>query len=313
MSTEGVITDQQAEADKYTGLALALASGVLIGISFIITKKGLIESSKNGGKAGENYDFLKTPMWWAGTLTMVMGEVANFLAYSFAPAILVTPLGAVSILVGSILSSIFLNEKLGKDGIIGCGLCVLGSLTVILHAPEEESYETVDSVFQHFIQPGFMFYMIAIISVSLYLIYKVGPVYGKTHMLVYITICSLVGSISVMAVKGFAVAVKLTFAGDNQFKHFSTWVFGLTVLVCAMTQVEMISVLVGFFTIFIGVFMVNDAKASSSGLIEKTGRNSLYSADAGIKTGEFYPLKDMDEVLTPEDEYAGQAKRQNSY
>lgn len=49
MSTQGVITDQQAEADKYTGLGLALASGVLIGISFIITKKGLIESGKNGG------------------------------------------------------------------------------------------------------------------------------------------------------------------------------------------------------------------------------------------------------------------------
>ncbi|KAJ3257266.1 hypothetical protein HK103_004820 [Boothiomyces macroporosus] len=378
MSTQGVITDQQAEADKYTGLGLALASGVLIGISFIITKKGLIESGKNGGKAGENYDFLKTPMWWAGTMTsiedliiVVMGEIANFLAYSFAPAILVTPLGAVSILVGTILSSIFLNEKLGKDGIIGCGLCVLGSLTVILHAPEEESYDTVDSVFQHFVQPGFMFYMIAIISISLYLIYKVGPIYGKTHMLVYITICSLVGSISVMAVKGFAVAVKLTFAGDNQFKHFSTWVFGLTVLVCAMTQVnyfnkaldlfstnrvtpsilrfnvvyyvfftsatiiasiilgqgvqksspvslllikvEMISVLVGFFTIFIGVFMVNDEKASSSGLIEKVGRTSLYSADVGIKTGEFYPLKDMDEVITPEDEFAAQAKRQTVY
>jgi hypothetical protein len=39
-------------------------------------------------------------MWWAGTTTMVFGEIANFLAYSYAPAILVTPLGAVSVLVG---------------------------------------------------------------------------------------------------------------------------------------------------------------------------------------------------------------------
>jgi hypothetical protein len=127
---------------------------------------------------------------------------------------------------------------LGKDGVIGCGLCVLGSLTVILHAPEEDSLETVEEVFRRFIQPGFLIYMIGIIGVSLYLIYRVGPVYGKTHMLVYITICSLVGSISVMAVKGFAVAVKMTFAGQNQFKYFSTWVFGLTVVSCALTQVN---------------------------------------------------------------------------
>ena len=32
-------------------------------------------------------------------LTMVVGEVANFAAYAFAPAILVTPLGALSIIV----------------------------------------------------------------------------------------------------------------------------------------------------------------------------------------------------------------------
>ena len=169
---------------------------------------------------------------------MVSGEVANFLAYSFAPAILVTPLGAVSVLVGAVLSDIFLKERLGREGVIGCVLCVLGSLTVILHAPEEAAIETVEDVFLHFIQPGFLSYMLMIIGISLYLIYYVGPVYGKTHMLVYISVCSLVGSISVMAVKGLAVAVKLTFAGQNQFKYFSSWLFLITVVVCAVTQVN---------------------------------------------------------------------------
>ena len=36
-------------------------------------------------------------------LTMVVGEIANFAAYAFAPAILVTPLGALSIIVRSVL------------------------------------------------------------------------------------------------------------------------------------------------------------------------------------------------------------------
>ena len=34
-------------------------------------------------------------------LLVVIGEVANFAAYTFAPAILVTPLGALSVLIGS--------------------------------------------------------------------------------------------------------------------------------------------------------------------------------------------------------------------
>jgi hypothetical protein len=115
MSSEDQDIISRLETEKMIGLILALCSGVLIGISFIITKKGLMDSNKNPGIprsnsgkiAGEGYDYLRNPMWWAGTLTsnteiylVVSGEVANFLAYSYAPAILVTPLGAVSVLVG---------------------------------------------------------------------------------------------------------------------------------------------------------------------------------------------------------------------
>ncbi len=61
---------QRLETEKMIGLSLALASGVLIGISFIITKKGLIDANRQNGKvAGEGYGYLKNPMWWAGTST----------------------------------------------------------------------------------------------------------------------------------------------------------------------------------------------------------------------------------------------------
>ena len=40
---------ENLETDKYIGLGLSLASGVLIGVSFIITKKGLIDTAKRGG------------------------------------------------------------------------------------------------------------------------------------------------------------------------------------------------------------------------------------------------------------------------
>jgi hypothetical protein len=33
------------------------------------------------------------------SITVIVGEVANFVAYAFAPAVLVTPLGALSIIV----------------------------------------------------------------------------------------------------------------------------------------------------------------------------------------------------------------------
>jgi hypothetical protein len=72
----------------------------LIGSSFVITKKGLIEASEHHGFEGDGFSYFKRPTWWVGIITMVLGEVANFAAYAFAPAILVTPLGALSVLIG---------------------------------------------------------------------------------------------------------------------------------------------------------------------------------------------------------------------
>lgn len=70
------------------------------------------------------------------------------------------------------------------------------------------------------------------------MIYLVAPRYGRTNPIVYISICSLVGSVSIMAVKGFGVAVKLTFAGNNQFDHFSTYVFMFAVAGCILVQMN---------------------------------------------------------------------------
>lgn len=86
--------------DKYVGLILAVLGTIAIGASFVITKKGLNEAAQRHGFEGDGFTYLKSPVWWAGIITMVLGEVGNFAAYAFAPAILVTPLGALSVLIG---------------------------------------------------------------------------------------------------------------------------------------------------------------------------------------------------------------------
>lgn len=169
---------------------------------------------------------------------MVLGEVSNFAAYSFAPAILVTPLGAGSVLLSAVLASVFLKERLGLQGSIGCALCIIGSLVIILHAPGEKPVDSVDEILGYAMHPAFFIYMLAVSGISVYLIYFVGPKHGKENMLVYVTICSLVGSISVMACKGFGIAIRLTFEGNNQLTHPSTYVFLFIVVSCAITQMN---------------------------------------------------------------------------
>lgn len=99
--------------DKYIGLGLAISSSLAIGTSFIITKKGLMAASSQQGFEGDGYEYLRNPIWWAGMLTMAIGEIANFAAYTFAPAILVTPLGALSVIIGYVyfISLFFIQEN----------------------------------------------------------------------------------------------------------------------------------------------------------------------------------------------------------
>lgn len=61
---------------------------------------------------------------------MIVGELCNFGAYAFVEAIIVTPLGALSVVISAILSSIFLKEKLSFFGWIGCFQCIVGSIII---------------------------------------------------------------------------------------------------------------------------------------------------------------------------------------
>ncbi|ODQ68504.1 DUF803-domain-containing protein [Nadsonia fulvescens var. elongata DSM 6958] len=225
--------------DKYIGLALAISSSLAIGTSFIITKKGLQDASNREGQdSAEGFSYLKNPIWWAGMLTMAVGEIANFAAYTFAPAILVTPLGALSVLIGAVLAAFFLKEELGMLGKLGCAICLIGSVIIVLHAPPDKEIDTVDEILAYAVKPGFLFYVVLVAIFALVMIYKVAPIYGRKNPMIYISICSTVGSISVMSIKAFGIALKLTFDGNNQFSHPSTYVFIIVVVVCILTQMN---------------------------------------------------------------------------
>ena len=54
----------------------------------------------------------------------------------------------------AVLASFLLNEELGHLGRVGCTLCLLGSLIIVLHAPEDKEVKTVDEILHYAMQPG---------------------------------------------------------------------------------------------------------------------------------------------------------------
>ena len=73
---------------------------------------------------------------------------------------------------------------------------------------------------------------------SVVMIYSVCPRYGTTNPLYYLSICAATGAVSVMALKAFGIALKLTFAGANQLARPSTYIFAIVAILCIIIQMN---------------------------------------------------------------------------
>ncbi|KAG8134919.1 hypothetical protein E2320_007985, partial [Naja naja] len=257
-----VSTPQGSKYSLYLGVALAIGSSIFVGSSFILKKKGLLQMAAKGfTRAGEGgYSYLKEWLWWAGLLSMGIGEAANFAAYAFAPATLVTPLGALSVLISAILSSYFLEEKLNIHGKLGCVLSILGSTVMVIHAPEEELITgspfmehwtkctcDVTSLVLSTVNPNmslfsflavFIVFASVIIVTSLVLIFVVAPRFGQTNILVYISICSLIGAFSVSSVKGLGIAIKDMLYQKPVFRNPLLYILTVVLVLAVSTQIN---------------------------------------------------------------------------
>ena len=54
----------------------------------------------------------------------------------------------------AVLASFFLNERLGRIGVAGCSLCLVGTVIIILHAPEDKEVNTIDEMLDYALRPG---------------------------------------------------------------------------------------------------------------------------------------------------------------
>ncbi|XP_019376759.1 PREDICTED: magnesium transporter NIPA2-like isoform X2 [Gavialis gangeticus] len=205
----------------YLGVGLALGSCGCIGASFVLKKKGLLRLAARGAARAVG-----------------IGEAVNFAAYAFAPATVVTPLGALSVLVSAVLSSSFLNERLNIHGKIGCILSILGSTVMVIHAPQEEEVSSLESMAEKLKDPGFIVFAVCVLVSSILLIFVAGPRYGRSNVLVYILVCSAIGSLSVSCVKGLGIALKELFAGKPVLKEPLVWVLPACLGVCVSVQIN---------------------------------------------------------------------------
>ena len=105
-------------------------------------------------------------------------------------------------------------------------------------APSERPLESVEEIWALATAPQFLCYVGVVLVCALVLVYGYAPRYGRTNVLVYVAICSLIGSLSVVSCKALGIALKLTFRGSNKLLKRETFAFTGNVLCCVVVQMN---------------------------------------------------------------------------
>lgn len=169
---------------------------------------------------------------------MGIGEAANFAAYAFAPASLVTPLGALSVIVSAVMASHFLHEHLNLLGKLGCLLCVLGSIIIVIHSPKETEVDDLNLLLEKLSDTTFIAYVLLVLGLATFIAVYVGPRYGNQHVLVYVLLCASVGSLTVMSCKALGLALRDTISGRSN--DFGQWLpYALLVTTVLFIAIQM--------------------------------------------------------------------------
>ena len=108
-TTTTTTTNVSDDARITVGVALSVFGNILISVAMNVKK---YSHNRLLGQPGKSY--LRSPIWWAGMFTFIVGEIGNFAAYGYAPASLVAPLGTTSVISNAAIACLLLKVTFFK-------------------------------------------------------------------------------------------------------------------------------------------------------------------------------------------------------
>lgn len=138
--------------------------------------------------------YLRSPYWWGGIFLMTVGEAGNFLAYGFAPASIVSPLGVVALISNCVIAPIMLREPFRLRDFWGVVVAVAGAVTVVFSAKQQEKKFGPHEVWGAITTPEFEIYM-GITALLIGVLVWASPRYGNRTILIDLGLVGLFGKL----------------------------------------------------------------------------------------------------------------------
>ena len=182
--------------------------------------------------------YLKSPYWWLGQVLITVGEMGNFLAYGFAPASIVSPLGVVALVSNCVIAPILFKEVFRARDFWGVVVAMAGAVTVVLSAKGEETKLNPHDVWDAITTLEFEVYL-AVTCGLIVLLMWASPRYGNRTILIDLGLVGLYGGYTVLATKGVSSMLSSTLLGA--FKTPVTYVLMVILLATAVMQVRYVN------------------------------------------------------------------------
>ncbi|PGH20371.1 hypothetical protein AJ80_03639 [Polytolypa hystricis UAMH7299] len=158
---------------------------------------------------GDRKSYLRSPYWWAGIILMTIGEAGNFLAYGFAPASIVSPLGVVALISNCIIAPFMLKEVFRQRDFWGVLVAVAGAVTIVLSAKTSETKIGPGDIWGMITQWEFELYLGLTIALIMCLMW-VSDKYGRNSILIDVGLVGLFGGYTALSTKGVASLLSFT-------------------------------------------------------------------------------------------------------
>ena len=153
--------------------------------------------------------YLQSTYWWLGIILMTIGEAGNFLAYGFAPASIVSPLGVVALISNCIIAPFMLKERFRWRDAAGVVVAVGGAVTVVLSANDNNPKLGPDEIWELIKRWEFETYLGTTIGVIVVLMVASNR-YGEKNILIDLGLVGLFGGFTALSTKGVASLLSYT-------------------------------------------------------------------------------------------------------
>ncbi len=156
------------------------------------SSESTIKQSEKRKPQEDRKSYLKSPYWWAGIVLMIFGEAGNFIAYGFAPASIVSPLGVVALVSNCIIAPVLLKERFRLRDFLGVVVAIAGAVTIVLSAKNSEVKMGPDDVWAAITRWEFEAYLGITAALIVSLMWASGK-YGEKTILIDLGLVGLFG------------------------------------------------------------------------------------------------------------------------